>query len=82
MSTEPKIDVDLQTLLVRQVSALVEATAEALHGNSDEQIRTMALLYRVLAANCRPCHVNAHESFELVTVSRSPTESPLIVSSI
>jgi hypothetical protein len=48
MSTEPKIDVDLQTLLVRQVSALVEA----LHGNSDEQIRTMALLYRVLAANC------------------------------
>lgn len=52
MSTEPKIDVDLQTLLVRQVSALVEATAEALHGNSDEQIRTMALLYRVLAANC------------------------------
>lgn len=53
MSTEPKIDVDLQTLLVRQASALVEATAEALHGNSDEQIRTMALLiYRVLAANC------------------------------
>jgi len=52
MSTEPKIDVDLQTLLVRQVSALVEATVEALHGNSDEQIRTMALLYRVLAANC------------------------------
>jgi hypothetical protein len=52
MSTEPKIDVDLQTLLVRQVSALVEAPAEALHGNSDEQIRTMALLYRVLAANC------------------------------
>jgi len=52
MSTEPKIDVDLQTLLVKQVSALVEAPAEALHGNSDEQIRTMALLYRVLAANC------------------------------
>ena len=48
MSTEPKIDVDLQTLLVRPVSALVEA----LHGNSDEQIRTMALHYRVLAANC------------------------------
>ena len=47
MSTEPKIDVDLQTLLVKQVSALVEAPAEALHGNSDEQIRTMALLYRV-----------------------------------
>ena len=52
MSTEPKIDVDLQTLLVKLVSALVEAPAEALHGNSDEQIRTMALLYRVLAANC------------------------------
>ena len=52
MSTEPKIDVDLQTLLVKLVSALVEAPAEALHGKSDEQIRTMALLYRVLAANC------------------------------
>jgi hypothetical protein len=49
---EAEMNVSMEAIIVRQVSALVAALAEVIHDDPKQQLELEAYLYRILTLNC------------------------------